>query len=211
VAVRGSGPNERDFTSSKLDEGPSMSHTKMLTAFAILVGAAASPAHAQNPNWPLDLPFMPQRGRIGVQVEPMTPELREHFGAPGDHGLLVIRVEPDRPAAQGDVRVGDVIIAADDAPMREPFDLTRAVGRVPAGGELQLRIVRDKHEHTTTVRPEGEPALWLDPDRWGQLVEKGLHGGDEELRRRLDALERRLEELERKLQQKQSPGTGDRT
>ena len=185
----------------------------MAVRVLLMVAAAALPdvARAQHADWPPDQPFMPHRGRIGVQVQPMSTELREHFGAPGDRGLLVNRVEPGRPAAQADLRVGDVIVDADGVPMREPFDLVRVVGGVPAGGALELRVVRDKREHVIKINPEGEPSLWLDPDRWGEMVEKGMRRGSEELRHRLDQLERRLEELERKLDQKNEPHGGDRT
>ena len=178
----------------------------------VLVSAAVSvPGRVAAEDWPFNQAFMPQRGRIGVLVQPMTEDLRQHFGAPNDRGLLVSRVDPNRPAAAADLRVGDVVIAADDAPMREPFDLTRAVGRVPAGGTLALTVVRDGREHAITIRPEGEPALWLDPDRWSDLVQKGMNRGSDELKRRLDSLEHRLEDLERKLDQRSEPHGGDRT
>jgi membrane-associated protease RseP (regulator of RpoE activity) len=183
-----------------------------LFPLVVLVSATVSlPGAAPAQDFPFNQAFMPQRGRIGVQVQPMTDELREHFGAPSDRGLLVSRVEPNRPAAAADIRVGDVIVAADDAPMREPFDLTRAVGRVPAGGTLALKVIREGREKAIAVRPEGEPALWLDPDRWSDLLEKGMSRGTDELKRRLDSLEHRLEELERKLDQKSEPRGGDRT
>ena len=63
----------------------------------------------------------------------MTPELREHFEAPSDSGVLVNRVEADRPAARAGVRVGDVLITGDGERIREPFDLVKVVGRVPEG------------------------------------------------------------------------------
>ena len=183
----------------------------LVSAAAFLPGAVFLPAAAPAQDFPFNQAFMPQRGRIGVLVQPMTDDLRQHFGAPGDRGLLVSRVEPNRPAAVADLRVGDVIVAADEVPMREPFDLTRAVGRVPAGGTLALTVVRDGRERAVTVRPEGEPALWLDPDRWSDLLEKGMSRGSDELKRRLDSLEHRLEELERKLDQQSAPRGGDRT
>jgi membrane-associated protease RseP (regulator of RpoE activity) len=178
---------------------------------ALLFTGPPVAAGGQTSEWMLDQPFGPQRGRIGVQVQPMSQELREYFGVPADRGLLVSRVEPGRPAAAADLRVGDVIVAAGDAPMREPFDLTRAIGRVPAGESIELGIIRDKREHSLTVRPEGESSFWLDPDRWRELAEQGMRHGSEELRKKLDSLERRLEELERKLDQKEPPHGADRT
>ncbi len=39
----------------------------------------------------------------------------------------------------------------------------------------------------------------MDLDRWGEWMERGLHHGGQELRRRLHEFEQRLEELERRL------------
>ncbi len=147
--------------------------------------------------WPPHL----SRGRIGVQVQTMTPELREHMQAPSDRGLLVTRVEPDRPAAEAGLLVGDVIVAAGGAPMREPFDLVKAVASVPAGASIELKILRDGEPRVLEVSPEGEERTWIDPDHWDDLLERGLHRGSKELRRRLQELEERFKELERRFDQ----------
>jgi membrane-associated protease RseP (regulator of RpoE activity) len=148
---------------------------------------------------------MPQRGRLGIQIQPMTPELREYFKAPSDRGLLVTHIDANSPAARAGLRVGDVIVTARGEPMRRPFDLVRVVGRVSAGGSLELRIIRDGHERTLTVQPGGEPMPWVDPEYWSEWFGRSLRPGTESLRRRLDDLERRLEELERKLEQQRQP------
>ncbi len=169
---------------------------------AALVIAALAPvgvAGADASDWTFDPPFGPHRGRIGVQVQSMTPELREHMKAPADRGILVTRVVPDRPGAAADLRVGDVIVEADNDPMEGPSDLVRAVAGVAKGDEIELKIVRDGKEHKLKVAPEGKPRAWMDPDRWGEWMERGLQHGGHELRRRLHELEQRLEQLERRL------------
>jgi membrane-associated protease RseP (regulator of RpoE activity) len=172
-----------------------------LLLFAFL--GPASPAQSQA--WPFDQPFMPQRGRLGIQVQPMTPELREYFKAPSDRGLLVTHIDANSPAARAGLRVGDVIVLASGQPMRRPFDLVRVVGRVSAGGSLELKIIRDAREQTLTVEPEGKPTPWMDPEYWSEWFGRSLRPGTESLRRRLDDLERRLEELERKFEQLRQP------
>jgi membrane-associated protease RseP (regulator of RpoE activity) len=168
-------------------------------AFLLFFGGIAI-AGAQPLDWPTDPPFEHSRARIGVQVQSMTPELREHLKAPEDRGLLVGRVEPERPAARAGLRVGDVIVSAGGKPMRRPFDLVRVVGRATAHQPLELRIVRDGKQRTLSVEPELEPTPWADPDRWAEWLEKGMHRGSKELRRQLQMLERRLEELERRFE-----------
>lgn len=140
-------------------------------------------------------------GRIGVQVQPMTPELRQHFGAPPDRGLLVVRVEADRPAARAGLAVGDVILEADGEAQRRTWDLVRVVGRAPEGRTLPLRVLRSGRTRIVEVVPSGAPMPWPDPGELGEWLDRGMQMGSRELRRQLRALERRLEQLEQKIEQ----------
>ncbi len=178
----------------------------LLVAIVLVLGNGARAGSGGN--WPFDPPFLSHRGRIGVQVEAMTPELRGYFHAPEDRGLLVARVEPDRPAAHSGLRVGDVILSAGGEPVREPFDLVRRVAAAPAGEAIEFVILRDAKERTLRIEPEGEPSPWANPERLGPWFEEKLNLGGRELRERIERLEKRLDELERKLEE-QDRGTGE--
>lgn len=164
----------------------------MKTAFrlflAVLGASIAAEAVAQPPNWMLDNPFMPHRGRIGVKVQPMTPELREFFKVPADQGVLVSEVLPDRPAAVAGLEVGDVIVSGGGKPIRQPFDLVKSVARVPAGEKLRLEVFRDGEKRKLDIAPEGDPVRWMDPEHWREWFDRGLHEGSEQLRDRLRQL-----------------------
>jgi C-terminal processing protease CtpA/Prc len=162
---------------------------------------AAGVALGQPFDWYFEPPFVPHRTRIGVQVQPMTSELREHFGAPPDQGILVTRVVDGSPAARGGVEVGDVIVSAAGTPMRQPFDLMKVVGHAAQGQAIELRLVRDGEKHELTVEPEGEAMPWLDPKHWSERLSKSMRQGAEEIRHRLEEIERRLEELDRRLEE----------
>lgn len=119
-----------------------------LAAFLALAAAAESPMPAGYPG----------RGRVGIEVQPMTAELREFFSAPTTQGILVVRVEEGRPAQAARLRVGDVVIAAADEPIVRPQDLVAIVARAPAGVPLELTVVRKGRTRTIEVLPDGEPA-----------------------------------------------------
>jgi membrane-associated protease RseP (regulator of RpoE activity) len=140
-------------------------------------------------------------GRIGVHVQGMTPELRQHFQAPPDRGLLVTRVEPGQPAERAGVKVGDVILEAGGEAQRDTWDLVRVVGRAPEGEKLPLRVLRDGKTRTLEVVPVGVAAPWPDPQGIAEWIERGMQMGSEELREHLRELERRLEELERRMEE----------
>jgi membrane-associated protease RseP (regulator of RpoE activity) len=177
----------------------------MRTAFRLFLGvlatSIAADALAQPPNWMLDNPFMPHRGRIGVKVQPMTPELREFFKVPADRGVLVSEVLPDRPAAVAGLEVGDVIVSGGGKPIREPYDLVKSVARVPADEKLLLEVFRDGEKRKLEIAPEGDPVRWMDPEQWREWFDRGVHEGSEKLRDRVRELEERLEKLERRLDQ----------
>lgn len=147
------------------------------------------------------------RSRIGIQVQPMTTELREHFHAPPEKGLLVSRVDPDRPGARAGIEVGDILLEADGQALARPFDLLRVVSRAPQGEDLEITAIREGKPMTFHLQPEGEGMPWLDPDYWREWAQKGMRMGSEELRNQMRELDRRLKDLERKLEelQKKSP------
>jgi C-terminal processing protease CtpA/Prc len=176
-----------------------MNRTYLVTLSAVLVFSTAEMARAQP--WPpgIDSSIGLQRSRLGIHVQPMTEELREHFHAPRDRGVLVSQVEAGKPAAASGVEVGDIILSADGTPIERPFDLVRSVARTPEGESLELVLIRDEEQQTVAVRPEGEATPWIDPSYWQEWAERGLRMGSEELRNQLHELDRRLRELEEQL------------
>jgi predicted metalloprotease with PDZ domain len=166
-------------------------------SFALLCAGAAYAAP------PEDAPphFAEGRGRIGLQVQPMTPELREHLGAPRDAGVLVVRVEEGSPAAEAGVRVGDVVTRAGGDAIDSPHGLIARVAAVPEGEKLALELVRDGRPTRLEVAPAGPAGPGREAFERFLPGAGGAHPGLEALEQRLDDLERRLEELEHRLPQ----------
>jgi S1-C subfamily serine protease len=164
-----------------------------LLSFALLCAAAAHAAPEEAPPG-----FALGRGRIGIQVQPMTPELREHRGAPRDAGVLVVRVEEGSPAAEAGVRVGDVVTRAGGDPIDSPHGLIARVAAAAEGEKLALELVREGRPTKLDVTPAGPAGPGREAfERF--LPGGGFHHGLEALEQRLDELERRLQELEHRL------------
>ena len=92
-------------------------------------------------------------GKLGVMVQPLTPELAARLGLPQDtQGLVVAGVEPGSPAADAGIQQGDVIIEADRQPVRSVADLTGAIERA---GDRPLLLLINRRGQTAymTVRP----------------------------------------------------------
>lgn len=87
---------------------------------------------------------------IGVQMVDLTPELaRENnqnpnapFEIPEVAGVLVVQVLPNTPAQTAGIRRGDVIVAANDRPVREGSVLQGVVESTGVNRPLKLKIQR---------------------------------------------------------------------
>src|SRR4051812_40693633 len=111
-------------------------------ALLIAAGLAAAPASAvaspSNHSWSTPQTFekfelSTSKGRLGVMVMSLTPELRTHFGAAQDRGVLVAHVEPGTPAAAAGITVGDVIVEVRGKAIDGASDVLSALADVTKG------------------------------------------------------------------------------
>jgi serine protease Do len=82
------------------------------------------------------------RGRIGVQIGPVTREVAEGIGLVKPQGALVSRIEPGTPAERAGVEPGDVILKFDGKAIDRESDLPRLVGATKPGSRVQLQVWR---------------------------------------------------------------------
>lgn len=106
-----------------------------------------------------DLDLAPElrspRGRLGVQVHELTPQLADYFGVK-DGGVLVSSITENSAAAKAGLKAGDVIVSVNGDRVREANDLVDEL-RETEDGEVALGIVRDKKESTITATIESAP------------------------------------------------------
>lgn len=98
---------------------------------------------------PLD-PRGPERARLGVRLQPLTPGLAEYFGLGDRSGALVAEVRDGSPADRAGLRAGDVLLSVAGEEVRRPRDAARAVRDAP--GEVPVRVLRRGEERSFTVR-----------------------------------------------------------
>ena len=96
------------------------------------------------------------RGRLGVTVESLSPQLADYFGVK-DGGALVSAVTVDSAAEKAGIKAGDVITSVNGGRVRDADSLSREIGDATSA-ELSIGIVRDKKETTlkaTIDKPKG--------------------------------------------------------
>jgi len=83
-----------------------------------------------------------RRGYLGVGAQGvrLPAALEQQLGQ--ETGLLLISVEPDGPAGQAGLLLGDTIIALDSQPVRHMDDLLALLGGERVGVSTPVRIVR---------------------------------------------------------------------
>jgi serine protease Do len=108
------------------------------------------------------------RGRIGVQVTPVTKALAKPLGLDAPRGALVRSVERGGPAAAAGIMAGDVIVSFNGNPIEKSDALSTAVSRMKPGTSVPIEIVRAGRRQMLTVKVAA-----LEPEADQQATDSG--------------------------------------
>jgi S1-C subfamily serine protease len=92
-----------------------------------------------------------KRGYLGVGAQPvrLPASLKGQLGQ--ETGLLLVSVEPDGPAGQAGLMLGDTIVALDGQPVGHMDDLLALLSSERVGREVPVRIIRGGQVQEVTV------------------------------------------------------------
>jgi serine protease Do len=93
-----------------------------------------------------------KRGYLGVEIQPITPDIAASLGLPKAEGAIIARVMPDSAAAKAGIRSADVVMDVDGKPITSPRELSRAIASLPPGKETSLKIWREGKSLTVSVK-----------------------------------------------------------
>jgi serine protease Do len=91
------------------------------------------------------------RGYLGVNIQPVTPEMAESLGMKTDKGAIVAEAMPGTPAAEAGIKAGDVITKLNGQVVADASDLTRRVGSFKPNDKVELTYLRNGDEKTAQI------------------------------------------------------------
>jgi len=80
--------------------------------------------------------------RLGLSVQPITPEMSKRRGVEDTEGVIISSVAPDSPAMAAGLRRGDVIKEIDRKPVKSIEDYSRYISEAGKNDIVLFRIVR---------------------------------------------------------------------
>jgi Do/DeqQ family serine protease len=114
-----------------------------------------------------------RRGRLGIGIQDVTPDLAEALDLSVDHGAVITQVEPGSAAEAAGLRPGDVITEFNGIAVEDGRDLANKVGLVRVGSSVEIAFLRDgqRREVTATIgsAPSGARAATPGP---GTTIER---------------------------------------
>ena len=93
-----------------------------------------------------------KRGRIGVAIQDLTPDIAQALGTTHTQGAVIARVEQGSPADRAGLRTHDLVVAVNGVPIHTGADLKNRVGLSKIGDAVDLTIIRAGSERTVAVR-----------------------------------------------------------
>lgn len=92
-----------------------------------------------------------KRGFLGVSSQPVAIPEGQRAGRSQESGLLVVRVEPGSPAAQGGLILGDIIVTFDGQAIADTGDLQALLAGERVGRPAPVEVIRGGQLATLTI------------------------------------------------------------
>ncbi|HEX2967352.1 MAG TPA: DegQ family serine endoprotease [Syntrophorhabdaceae bacterium] len=88
--------------------------------------------------------------KLGINVQNITPEMARAFSLGDTNGIVVTQVQPGSPAANADIRQGDIIKELNRKPVRDTQDLVQGIEQA-TNGNLLLFLKRNENSFYVSI------------------------------------------------------------
>jgi serine protease Do len=89
-----------------------------------------------------------RRAKLGVSIQPITPDMATAMGLESSRGALVSTVEEGSPAEKAGLKQGDVITHYNGKPVSDNNQLRNAVSQTTPGATVPLQVLRNGKSET---------------------------------------------------------------
>jgi len=91
------------------------------------------------------------RGWVGIEPQDISPDLMRAFGLDKREGVIVAGVLRGSPAHQAGLRVGDIVLALNEQPLKDSVNFLNAVAPLKPGTSVDLTILREGRQYKVKV------------------------------------------------------------
>jgi S1-C subfamily serine protease len=92
-----------------------------------------------------------KRGYLGISSQPVELPAAQRGGQAQERGLLIVRVEPDSPAARAGLLLGDVLVSIDGKPVADTDDLQAHLASDRVGATVAVDVIRGGAPQTLSL------------------------------------------------------------
>jgi serine protease Do len=93
----------------------------------------------------------PQRGYLGVGLQPLDEDLAPSLGLPKNSGEIVRSIVPNGPGARGGLQQGDVIVKVNGRAVTADETVSYLIANTQVGSRVPLEIIRGGKRQTVYV------------------------------------------------------------
>lgn len=93
-----------------------------------------------------------RRGRLGIEMADINPDLAKKLGVTSLEGAAIAAVQAGSPAQKAGLREGDIITHLNTRPVHSAAELRARLGLTPVGEEVELKLNRAGTKRTLRVR-----------------------------------------------------------
>ncbi len=97
----------------------------------------------------------PGKGRWGLQLHELNPQVEEQLGFQADQGVAVVGVEPDSAAAEAGIRKGDVIIEVNRKAVASVDEVKEKINQADDKDHLLLLVQRQNGKFYVPLEQQG--------------------------------------------------------
>ncbi|HUG45437.1 MAG TPA: Do family serine endopeptidase [Sphingomicrobium sp.] len=93
----------------------------------------------------------PQRGYLGVGLQPLDEDIAGSLGLPKNRGEIVRTVQPGEAAAKAGIQQGDVIVSVAGKEVNPDQTVSYLIANTPVGSTVPIGVIRDGRRTNVNV------------------------------------------------------------